>query len=71
MSQLSEHDKAILELEKKRFVQAGRKEEAIRALGTTPVRYYQRLNELIDAPLAAQSEPLLIARLRRLREQRS
>ncbi|WP_151530173.1 MULTISPECIES: DUF3263 domain-containing protein [Corynebacterium] len=71
MSQLSEHDKAILELEKKRFVQAGRKEEAIRSLGTTPVRYYQRLNELIDLPLAAEREPLLIARLRRLRERRS
>ncbi|MBV7282621.1 MULTISPECIES: DUF3263 domain-containing protein [Corynebacterium] len=71
MSQLSEHDKAILELEKKRFVQSGRKEEAIRSLGTTPVRYYQRLNELIDLPLAAEREPLLIARLRRLRERRS
>ena len=46
-------------------------EEAIRAqLDISPVRYHQRLNLLLDAPAAAQSHPLLVARLRRLREER-
>lgn len=71
MNPLSDLDAAILDFEETAPRSIGRKEEAIRAqLDISPVRYYQRLNLLLDAPAAAQSHPLLVARLRRLREER-
>lgn len=38
--------------------------------GCTPIRYYQRLNILIDSPAAAAAAPVLVHRLRRIREAR-
>lgn len=71
MNPLSDLDAAILDFEETAPRSIGRKEEAIRAqLDISPVRYHQRLNLLLDAPAAAQSHPLLVARLRRLREER-
>ena len=71
MTPLSDLDAAILDFEETAPRSIGRKEEAIRAqLDISPVRYHQRLNLLLDAPAAAQSHPLLVARLRRLREER-
>ncbi|MDF2917869.1 MAG: hypothetical protein K0S70_2086 [Microbacterium sp.] len=49
----------------------GDKEEAIRReLGEAPARYYQLLGRLIDTPEALQAEPMLVARLRRIRDGR-
>ena len=46
------------------------KNEAIRSqLGLTPVRYYQLVARLAESAEALQSDPVLVHRLRRLREQ--
>jgi hypothetical protein len=36
----------------------------------TPTRYYQVLNTLVDSPVALATDPLLVKRLRRVREAR-
>jgi hypothetical protein len=59
-------DALILALEKQFFRTAGAKEEAIKALGLTPMRYYQLLNRLLDDPAALAEEPQLVYRLRRI-----
>lgn len=47
----------------------GRKEDAIyRELGMTPARYYQLLLRLIDTDQALRLDPVLVHRLRRLRD---
>lgn len=49
----------------------GTKESAIREqFGVSATRYYQLLNALIDHPEAAALQPMLVKRLRRLRETR-
>jgi hypothetical protein len=68
---LSERDHEILELEKMWFKYAGAKEQAIRdRFDMTTTRYYQVLNALVDTESALAAEPVLVKRLRRLREQR-
>lgn len=68
-STLSERDRVILDFESRAPRRIGAKEEAIRAeLGMTPVRYFQRLNSLIDDPSAIAAYPTLTARLRRVRD---
>lgn len=68
---LNELDRAILEFESSAPRQVGRKEEAIRArFDFSPVRYHQRLNQLLEEPAALAEFPLLVGRLRRVREQR-
>ena len=68
---LSDEDEAILELEERRYLRPGRKVEAIRQeLGLTELRYYQRLNALLDVPEAEALHPQLVHRLRRLRDKR-
>ena len=48
-----------------------RKELAVRTrFGVSPARYYQLLNRLIDQPEALEHDPMLVQRLRRLRESR-
>ncbi len=50
----------------------GAKEQAIHDLfGLTPTRYYLRLNRLLDEPAATAHDPVLVKRLRRLRETRT
>jgi hypothetical protein len=58
----------ILAFERSLWRSAGAKDREITdALGVSPTRYYQLLNELIDRPEAAEFDPELIARLRRRR----
>ena len=65
---LSELDMRILAFERSLWRSAGAKDREITdALGVSPTRYYQLLNELIDRPEAAEFDPELIARLRRRR----
>ncbi|MDK8767479.1 DUF3263 domain-containing protein [Corynebacterium freneyi] len=49
--------------------QAGRREEAIRTeFGMSAVRYHQRLNLLLDTPVAEAADPVTVHRLQRLRD---
>ena len=68
---VSERDARILEFERQWWKYAGAKEQAIRDLfDMSPTRYYQVLNQLIDSPGALAADPMLVKRLRRLRESR-
>ncbi|KAA9108471.1 DUF3263 domain-containing protein [Microbacterium rhizomatis] len=68
---LSERDRAILDFEAAWSRHAGAKEEAIRAeLGLTPARYYQLLGRLLDSAEAVVYDPMLVKRLRRIRDAR-
>ncbi|WP_028474104.1 DUF3263 domain-containing protein [Nocardioides alkalitolerans] len=68
---LDERDVAILEFERKWWKYVGAKEEAIRAeFDMSAVRYYQVVTALIDRPEALEHDPLLVRRLRRLRDAR-
>lgn len=68
---LTDRDRAILDFEAHWQRHAGAKEEAIRAdLGISPARYYQLLGRLIDTTEAQQHDPMLVKRLRRLRDAR-
>jgi hypothetical protein len=65
-------DRMILDNEKKHYRHAGNKEQAIRdEFDMSPTRYYQRLANLLDEPEAVAAEPLLVNRLRRIRDQRA
>lgn len=71
VEQLSERDAAILDFEKSWWMSRSSKEQEIRErFDLSTARYYQILNALIDQPAALQHDPLLVKRLRRLREQR-
>ena len=68
---LSDTEQAILDLERLRWKYASAKEErALVELGLTPTRYHQALMALIDNPEAEAADPLLVRRLRRLRDAR-
>ncbi|MFK4804428.1 DUF3263 domain-containing protein [Microbacterium sp. ZW CA_36] len=68
---LTDRDRALLDFEVEWRRHAGAKEEAIRAeLGISPARYYQLLGRLIDTTEAQEHDPMLVKRLRRLREAR-
>ncbi|ONI62617.1 hypothetical protein CSIV_14165 [Microbacterium sp. CSI-V] len=48
---------------------SGRKDEAIRSrFGVSPARYFQVLHRAIEAPEAEAARPMLVRRLRRLRD---
>ncbi|MDG4791463.1 DUF3263 domain-containing protein [Micromonospora sp. WMMD1102] len=69
---LSEREREILAFERRWWKHAGAKEQAIRdAFDLSATRYYQLLNGLLDNPAALAAEPVLVARLRRLRAARS
>jgi len=62
---------AILDFEKSWWQARAPKETEIRErFSLSAARYYQLLNALIDRPEALEHDPLLVKRLRRLREQR-
>lgn len=68
---LSERDCAILEFEKSWWSADGSKASEIRErFGMSTTAYHQILNALMDDPTALAAQPLLVKRLRRLREQR-
>ncbi|UGQ14834.1 DUF3263 domain-containing protein [Yinghuangia sp. ASG 101] len=68
---LTERDLGILDFERQWWKHAGAKERAVRdRFGCSPTRYYQALNSLLDRPEALAHDPVLVQRLRRLREAR-
>jgi hypothetical protein len=68
---LSELEVRILDFEGNWWRYAGAKETAIKELfDLTAPRYYQLLNDLIDRDDALMASPMLVKRLRRLREAR-
>ena len=68
---LSDRDREILAFERQWGKYAGSKEQAIKELfDMSSTRYYQVLNALINNPAALSEDPMLIKRLRRLRDQR-
>lgn len=72
MPTLTAREERILAFERQWWRHAGAKEEAIRAeFGLASARYYQVLNALLDSPAAIVSDPMLVKRLRRLRDART
>jgi hypothetical protein len=70
-STLTDLETRILEFERNWWRFAGAKESAIKELfDLTAPRYYQLLNDLIDREDALAAAPMLVKRLRRLREAR-
>lgn len=70
-SGLSERDAQILAFERQWWKYAGAKEQAIRELfDLSATRYYQVLNALIDDQAALAHDPMLVKRLRRMRQSR-
>jgi hypothetical protein len=68
---LTDRDRAILDFERSWWTETGPKDTAIRErFELSGTRYYQLLNELLDAPEAYDHDPLLVRRLRRQRERR-
>ena len=69
---LSEFEVRMLEFERSWWRHAGVKESSIKELfNLTPPAYYQLLNNLIDREAAVMAEPILVKRLRRLRDTRT
>jgi len=68
---LSERDRAILDFERTWWNEPGPKEVAIRErFELSPTRYYQVLQELLESNDAMAYDPLVVRRLRRLRDRR-
>ena len=69
---LTDLEARILEFERSWGKHAGAKESSIKELfDMTPPSYYQLLNNLIDREDALLAAPMLVKRLRRLREART
>lgn len=68
---LSDLEARILDFERSWWRYAGAKESAIKELfDMSAPRYYQLLNDLIDREDALLASPMLVKRLRRLRQAR-
>lgn len=68
---LSEREKAILDFERRWWTLPGPKEASIRQnLSLSGTRYYELLGRLLDSPEALGYDPLVVRRLRRLRDRR-
>ena len=68
---LSERERAILDFERTWWTEPGPKEAAIRSrFDLSPTRYYQLLNDLLESPDALEYDPLVVRRMRRLRDRR-
>ena len=69
--ELTERERAILELERSWWTEPGPKETAINErLELSVSRYHELLNALIDRPEAEAHDPLVVRRLRRMRDRR-
>ena len=69
--QLTERDRAILDFERSWWNESGPKEALIRErFELSATRYYQILNELLETQEAYEYSPLVVRRLRRLRDRR-
>ncbi len=68
---LSEREKAILDFERRWWSLPGSKEASIRQhLAISATRYYRVLGSLVDSDEALAYDPLVVRRLRRLRDRR-
>ena len=68
---LSERDQAILDFERSWWTESGPKEVAIRRrFDLSATRYYQVLNDLMESSEAVAYDPLVVRRLRRMRNHR-
>lgn len=68
---LTDRDRAILDFERSWWSQPGPKETAIRErFELSPTRYYELLNEMLETDEAMAYDPLVVRRLRRLRDRR-
>ena len=68
---LTRREHEMLVFERQWWRRAGAKDTAIRTcFGIPPTRYYQALNALVDRPAALAADPLVVARLRRVRAAR-
>ncbi len=66
---LSDRDRAILDFECGWWLEPGPKEAAIRSrLGLSASRYRELLHLLLDDPEAMVADPLLVRRLRKVRD---
>ena len=69
--ELTAREREILAFERQWWKYAGAKEQAVRELfDMSATRYYQLLNALIDRPEALAHDPMLVKRLRRMRQTR-
>src|ERR687886_2765126 len=69
--ELTAREREILAFERQWWKYAGAKEQAARELfDMSGTRYYQVLNALIDRPEALAHDPMLVKRLRRMRQTR-
>jgi hypothetical protein len=68
---LTADELAMLDIERGWWKYVGAKETHIReTFDVSPTVYYARLNRLIDRPEAMAVDPMVVRRLRRLREMR-
>lgn len=70
MDSLTDQQHQILALEAQFFRTSGAKDDAIKAMGLSPVRYYQLLTRLLDHPAALAADPVTVKRLLRVRTNR-
>lgn len=61
-------ERGILALEGRGFKHQGSKEKAIKALGFTPIAYYQMLNVMLDDERVRAAAPRLVDALRARRD---
>ncbi|WEK60474.1 MAG: DUF3263 domain-containing protein [Candidatus Microbacterium colombiense] len=72
LGDLTERDRAVLAIEAAWPRHGSAKEEVIRAqLGMSAARYYQVLGRLLESDAALEYDPMLVRRLRRLRDVRA
>ena len=70
-TELDERARKILDFERGWWLRSGPKEREIReTFQISSARYHQELNRLIERPEALTYDPMLVRRLRRLREER-
>lgn len=68
---LDTRERAILDFEREAWRLTIGKERAIReTFGISPTRYHQLLHRIVDRPEALAYDPMLVRRLRRLRDLR-
>lgn len=69
--ELDERTRSVLDFERSWWLDGGPKERRIRErFGVSATRYQQLLMRAIDLPEALRYDPMLVRRLRRLRESR-
>jgi hypothetical protein len=69
--ELDKRSRAVLDFERESWKLQVTKERAIRErFGFSPARYHQLLHRVIDRPEALAYDPMLVRRLRRVREAR-